>query len=530
MSSAEPATPTEARTEKSLHSQMRTGALLWGLGNAASRVLRFGAQFLLVWLLLPADFGLVAMTTALMNVLQMVSEFGVGIAVIQKKDMKDGYVHTAFWLNLAASVLILAVAWVTAPWIAAFYGAEEVTWLVRITSLSFPITALRTIPMSLLRRRMQFGVNSALETAWNGISGALMIAFAWFGASYWSLVVPSMIVSVLMTPLWFAYAKWRPAFAFDGAEFWELLHYSKNLVGASLLSLVLSNAGFVIAGHLLGKDAAGLYNVATTYSMIVLINYAWLIGNVSLSGFAAKQGDAEALRDGFVRIYELLAATTLPVHVLGIVLAPLLFDVFLPERYAAAERGFQLLLAYSAVRSLAAHVAPFYNAINRAYVNFFYLLFATPVCIVVMYFACKHYLSQGGVYAGLDALAWATLLTQGTSVFCLLAVMKWVMGWRGVGLVRRVMPFLVAAFLASVAAVGVMVAHQYFATGLPVRIAGFLALCIATALGAGVYVVTLYFLARRQFAVVLRDAIPGKFRNRFLYSWFPALRENPVQD
>ena len=114
----------------SIRSQMRSGVLWWGLGNAVSRVLRFAAQFLLVWLLVPAELGLVAMTTAFLNVLQMVSEFGVGIAVIQKKDITDGYVHTAFWLNLAASFLILAVTWIAATWIAKFYGAEEITWLV----------------------------------------------------------------------------------------------------------------------------------------------------------------------------------------------------------------------------------------------------------------------------------------------------------------------------------------------------------------------------------------------------------------
>ena len=516
---------TEGTTaDASIQSKMRSGVLWWGLGNAVSRVLRFAAQFLLVWLLVPAELGLVAMTMAFLNVLQMVSEFGVGVAVIQKKDITDGYVHTAFWLNLAASLLILAVTWVAAPWIAKFYRAEEITLLVRVTSLSFPISALRTIPVSLLRRRMQFGLNSALETAWNGISGALMVLFALLGASYWSLVIPAMIVGLFMTPFWFSYAKWRPAFVFDRSEFSDLFHYSKHLVGASLLSLVLGNAGFVIAGHLLGKDAAGLFNVASVYSTIILINYAWLIGNVSLSGFAAKQDDKAALRSGFLRVYELLVATTLPVHVLGVVLAPLLFTVFMPDRYQPALVCFQLLLAFAAIRSVGAHVAPFYNAINKAHINLYFFLISTPLCIAIMYVACRRGYESGGVQAGLDALGWATVLSQGISLLGVIAVARYVLGWGEAQLLRRALPYATATALAAGVTYGVAVAAMSISAGLPVRVYGFVVLVVATSAGMAVYATTLYVAARPKLAVLVRDAVPRKLRDRVVYRWLPQLR------
>lgn len=511
--------------DASIRSKMRSGVLWWGLGNAVSRVLRFAAQFLLIWLLVPAELGLVAMTTAFLNVLQMVSEFGVGIAVIQKKDATDGYVHTAFWLNLAASLIILAATWFAAPWIAKFYRADEITWLVRITSLSFPITALRTIPGSLLRRRMQFGLNSALETAWNGISGALMVVFAACGASYWSLVIPSMIVGLVMTPFWFSYAQWKPAFVFDRREFTDLFHYAKHLVGASLLSLILANAGFVIAGHLLGKDAAGLFNVASVYSAIILINYAWLIGNVSLSGFAAKQNDHGALRSGFMRVYELLVATTLPIHVFGIVLAPLLFTVFMPERYQPALTGFQYLLAFAGLRSCGAHIAAFYNAVNKAYINLYWLLISTPVCIPIMYLACRHGFESGGVQDGLDALARATALSQGFFTIGVFVIAKYVVGWAEVKLLRCAMPYVVATALGAGLAYGIAYAGSSYSPELPVRVYGFVVLVIATAAGAAAYAATLYFTARPKLALLIRDALPKKVRDPIVYRFLPQLRD-----
>ncbi len=499
---------------------MRAGAFSWGVGNAASRALRFLAQYALLWMLKPGDFGLVVMTTALMNVLQMVSDFGVAVAVIQKKDATPLYIATAFWLNIAASLFILAVCWVSAPWLAGFYGAPEITQLVRITSLSFPIYALRTIPIAVLRRNMRFGLSALLDTIWNATSGVLMIVFAFLGAGYWSLVVPAMITGLLLAPVWYVCARWRPALQFGRAEFTELFHYAKHLVGAALLALVLTNAGFVIAGHILGPDAAGLFNVATTYSTVVLINFAYLIANVSLSGFAARQEDPSALQRGFMRLYEILGGTTLPIHVLGIALAPLIFRALIPAAYAPALVSFQALLGLAALRCMAAHVAPFYNAINRAHVNLYFYLVSTPICVAIMYFVCDWAYAKEGPAAGLNALGVATAASQGVSVVALLAVMRGIMGWREAGLVRLVIPYFATSICAAAAAKGVEFALA------PLGLPALVVLIIATAAGGAVYLLILYLAARAKLAMLVREALPAKLRERFVYAWFPALRLN----
>jgi PST family polysaccharide transporter len=245
---------------------------------------------------------------------------------------------------------------------------------------------------------------------------------------------------------------------------------------------------------------------------------------VSLSGFAAKQGDNDALRHGFLRVYELLVATTLPVHALGVVLSPLLFTVFMPERYQPALTCFQLLLAFAAVRSLAAHVAPFYNAINKAHINLYYFLISTPLCIAIMYAACRHRFESGGVQAGLNALGWATLLSQGLATLGVLTVAKYVVGWSDAGLLRRAMPYATATALAAGVSYGVAFAAMSISSGLPARAYGFVVLVVATGAGMGVYATTLYVAARPKLAVLVRDAVPGKLRDRVVYRWLPQLR------
>ena len=214
----------------SLHVEMRRGVAFWTMANLASRFLKIAVHIALAWWLERTDYGIVAMTIAFMTVLQYLSEFGVGLAVIQKKDMDAAFPTTAFWINFVMSLLMTAVAWAGADWLAAFYNEPRVVLLVKVSSLGFPITALRTIPMAVLRKKLSFGRYAGLDTGWQSLAAVLTLAFAWCGAGYWSLVIPQMIAALLFVPVWFVQAQWRPAFRFETTAFREIFSFSLKTV------------------------------------------------------------------------------------------------------------------------------------------------------------------------------------------------------------------------------------------------------------------------------------------------------------
>jgi O-antigen/teichoic acid export membrane protein len=293
--------------------------------------------------------------------------------------------------------------------------------------------------------------------------------------------------------------------------------YTKNVVGATLLGLLLHNAGYIIAGHVTDTHWAGLYNVAATNAMFVVINYAWLIGNVSLSGFAVKQDDPETLRYAFGRVFEILAATTLPVHLMGIALAPLIFTAVLPSSYLPSIATFQVLLGFAAVRALAGHVAPFFNAIDRSDINLKFYVVSTPLCLAAMYAACRYAKVAGGDDAAILALAWATALSQGVSVLAWLALVPRTLAWRRAGLIQALAPYGVAAVLAVAVAKGASLALDQ------VQAPALVNLVSATALGGLFYLVALYTGARTALARLVYDIVPIRLRERYVYTLLPSL-------
>lgn len=423
-------------TDDVLQARMRAGVWFWGISTTFVRVLKAFTALFLVWWLTPDDFGLVAITGAIIVFLQVIAEFGIPTAVIQKKDMSGAYPDVAFTLHMGLSLATVALAWAVAPAVAAFYGRGEVVWLLRVGALGMPVLALRNLPMALMRRRLEFGRFAAVDTVWQIGASVLSVGFALAGAGYWSLVVPPILMGVLVTPAWWRYAHWRPGFALDQVEMRDIAGFARGIVLVMLLGIVMNNIGFVYAGRLLPTEEAGIYKFAYEYAMFIVVNFAWTVANVSLSGFAAQQDAPEKLRVSFGRMYDMLLALTLPLHVLLFVHSDLLFASIFPVKWAPALPIFRVLLVLAVVRAIMSHATQFYYAVRRARVNVVFVAVQTALAVPIFYVACRYY--------GLRGLAWSTAVLYGISAVALLAVAPGLNGWPPLGYLRRTAPVALA--------------------------------------------------------------------------------------
>ncbi|MGH6799714.1 MAG: oligosaccharide flippase family protein, partial [Roseiarcus sp.] len=125
---------------------------------------QFGAVVALARLLPPAAFGLIAMVAALNAVLDLIKEFGLSAATIQKPDITHGQVTALFWINAASGAAITLALIAAAPAIAQFYGQPALLGVTRWLSLGFLLNGLTNQHWALLRRQMRFGVVAMLET------------------------------------------------------------------------------------------------------------------------------------------------------------------------------------------------------------------------------------------------------------------------------------------------------------------------------------------------------------------------------
>jgi PST family polysaccharide transporter len=208
--SPEAALATEHLIEDIGRRSRRGGAIL--LAAQAIRVLgQVATLVVLARLLPPSAFGLLAMVASLGAILDLVKEFGLSAATIQKPGISHAQVSALFWINAAAGALLGAGLVLVAPLLAQFYGQPDLEAVTEWLALGFVLSGLTVQHWALLRRQMRFGAIAGLETAADLASFAVAIALAMTGKGYWALVAQRLVSPALLLAGSWMVCRWRPA-------------------------------------------------------------------------------------------------------------------------------------------------------------------------------------------------------------------------------------------------------------------------------------------------------------------------------
>lgn len=358
---------------KSNLAQATIRGVLWSYASQLSgKFLVFVSTIVLAWLLTKTDFGVVGYVLVVFNFLDILSDLGVGVALIYYRDDPKA-THTAFWLGLAVSLVLASTMWLLAPLVSDTLGQGSdpgyerslVIALTRVMALSFPIESLRNVHRSLLLRELAFDRKFIPELTNSITKGLVSIIFALLGFGAWSLVlgqVGSTIASV------FAYwwvVPWRPSFQFSTVLAWPLLTYGSHVVTASLLGSIARNVDYLLIGTYLGPAALGVYTLAFRLPEFLILQTCSLIGSVTFPAYVKVKNNQKMLQQAFFKTTSYITLITVPLG-LGIVLVadPLIRTLF-PDEWLGAIPVTRAIALYALFFSLTYNVGGVYKAQGR---------------------------------------------------------------------------------------------------------------------------------------------------------------------
>jgi PST family polysaccharide transporter len=256
-----------AGSDADSHRNALTHGVRWtAAAQALTAILNFGVVIVLARMLVPADFGLLAMATAIIAIVTALQTLGTHGPLIQREEITPTLVDTVFLLNLVLGLLLMGGLMITAPWLADLYRTPEVEPLIQVIALSLVLYAFSGVPGALLYRRMQFGFVALTDTLSAILYAVVAVALAWAGYGVWSLVIAMLCGAVLEAICLLWAARFRPRPRFSWRELRGIARYSANMTGVNLLHLCLRNADSLIIGRWLGAGALGLFGMATRFT------------------------------------------------------------------------------------------------------------------------------------------------------------------------------------------------------------------------------------------------------------------------
>lgn len=373
----------------SMQRKMASGAAWMVLFKLVERSLGLVSTLILVRLLSPADFGVVAMALSFIVMAELMTAFGFDIALIQDQAATDRHYHTAWTCNVLFGVFIFSLMLAAAAPVAAFYREPDLVWVMCCLAAGSLISGCENIGVVAFRKELRFRSEFAFQIFRKLVGFAVTVPLAFWLHNYWALVAGMLASKLGGTIISYVVHPFRPRFSVAGAA--NLFSFSKWLLLNNALGFLKERLTDFIIGRLHGATALGLYNVAYELANLPTSELGAPINRALLPSFARIAQDAGALRSAYVNAVGVLALFALPAAAGIFAVAEFLVPVILGAKWLKAVPLMQILALFGAVQLFhssmcAVLIASGHPAtVMKSHVVFVLLLVALLVALVGPY-------------------------------------------------------------------------------------------------------------------------------------------------
>jgi len=346
--------------------QKATRGVAWNyLSFGLSKVLSLVIVSILAHLLSPDNFGVVALATLAVDYLSVFNDFGLGAALIQRRENVETTANIVFTLNIIIGTILTLLTFIIAPQVAIFFKEPTLTPIVRWLGFSFLINALGSVHKARLQRDMNFRLKLVPELGNVILKGVLAISLALTGSGVWSLVYGQLAGASAATILLWVVVPWRPQLDIKIDIAKGLLKYGLPVMSENALSVFGDSFDYFLIGRFFSSASLGIYTLAYRLPEMLVINTLWVLAAVIFPALSSIQTQTKELQKSFRATIRYVQLIVTPICFGMIVAAEPIIRVVFGEQWLDSIPIMRILSAYALVLSIGFHVGDVYKAIGR---------------------------------------------------------------------------------------------------------------------------------------------------------------------
>jgi len=293
---------------------------------------------------MPEDYGLVALAFIFLMVGLVLTDGGLQLSLLQKKNPTENDFSTVFWFNLGFGIVLYATLFFCAPLIARFYDQPLMIPILRIAGLNIIVWALGIIHGTKLDITLNFKKQAFITISAMLISGFFGIWLAFSGYGVWALVfqfLSNNLLRVLL--LWIFGTRWYPKFVFCIESFKSLFNFGCKYMLTTLLDTTYKNMFAVFIGRFYALKELGFFQKAYSLTNLTTTNISYTIARSFIPLQTSLSDNISEQRKSFDRFLSLGCFIVFPIAILFAVLAEPLVAFVLTERWLPAVPFIQIL-------------------------------------------------------------------------------------------------------------------------------------------------------------------------------------------
>lgn len=334
-------------------SQSVFSGMFWKfMERISAQLTSFVVSVVLARILLPEDYGTVAMVIVFINIANVFVTSGLSTALIQKKDATELDFSTIFYCTLVLSIFIYIILFIAAPYIATFYNRQELTSIIRVFSIKVIISSYNSVQHAYVSKHLMFKKFFYSTLIGTIVSGIVGIILALSGAGTWAIVAQYLVNSTIDTIVLAFTVPWCPHYLFSMKAAKPLVRYGWKVLAADLIGTIYNNIRSLLIGKFYSSSDLAFYNKGKQFPELVCNNIDTTISSVLFPAMS-NYGDVPAKIKALTRkSIQVSSYVIFPIMVGLAAVAKPLITILLTEKWIEAVPYLQILCIAYAINTI----------------------------------------------------------------------------------------------------------------------------------------------------------------------------------
>lgn len=381
-----------------------TDGMFW---NTLERVFSKGVQFvfsvLIARLLVPEDYGIIAIANFFLSISDIFIDSGFSRALIRKKERDEQDYNSVFYFNIGVAALLYLLLWFLAPVISDYYASPSLIGIIRAISTVLIINALGAIQALIMNIELNFRPIAFSAVVSMVLSGLIAWLLAWRGYGVWALVAQTVIMAIIRTGMLWILVRWHPVLLFSWKKLKELFSFGSKLLASDLLERIYNGIFTLSIGKAFSTNALGFYGKADAFASLPSTLVSGPVKTVTYPAMHGIQDDKARLGESLCQMIGLLSFVIFPLMAGLAVIARPLVAVLLTEKWLEMVPLMQLLCVSYLFITLTALLQNVLLIRGRSGTYFWIQLLSRALGLAFLFVAIRH--SVLWVCTGISAIS-----------------------------------------------------------------------------------------------------------------------------
>jgi len=376
---------------------------------------------ILARILVPAQFGIYGIASLVLGFLEMLTETGINIFLIQKKENPtssrlrgtgiDEYVNSAWAVSIVRGFLIGTLIFVLAPFIASYFKNENAVFILYLVSVVPVIRGFINPSCVKYQKNLEFNKQFKYDSVIFFTDAVFAIGLGIITRSENSFVYAMIISTFLEVVLSFIYFEPKPKFAFEKTKTLEVINRGKWITGAGIFNYLFQNLDDILVGRVLGTTSLGIYQQAYKISTLPVSEVGEVFNKVTFPIYVNLKDDTARLKKAFNKTLLIISLFVIPFGFIVFRFPTEIINFVLGSNWIAAAPALQLLAIYGVVKAISNSFFSLFLGIGKQEVVTYVTLISTLILLAILYPLIMIFGILGAAYATIIATILSTPLT-----------------------------------------------------------------------------------------------------------------------